>query len=117
MVGLVEHAVDCATTGGVNQLVKVLALEWGPLGITANAIAPTFIYAPGTVERLDGPDSLAGVVERILVGHVATVDDTAGAAISVASDAGRMLNDTVHIVDGGWTAQQSGTAKRFRPGS
>jgi len=105
VVGIVDHAVYCATKGGMNQLVKVLALEWGPLGITVNAIAPTFTYTPGTAERLDDPEYLASVVERIPVGHVATIDDIAGAAIYLASDAGRMVNGTIHLVDGGWTAQ------------
>jgi len=105
LVGIRDHAVYCASKGGVNQLVRVLALEWGHLGVTVNAVAPTFIHTPGTAERLDDPAYLAGVVDRIPVGHVGTIADVAGAVVYLASDAGAMVNGAILPVDGGWTAQ------------
>lgn len=105
LVGIRDHAVYCASKGAVNQLVRVLALEWGSAGITVNAVAPTFIYTPGTAERLDDPDYLAGVVDRIPMGHVGTIADVAGAVVYLASDAAAMVNGTILPVDGGWTAQ------------
>ena len=65
LVAIRDHAVYCASKGAVNQLVRVLALEWGALGVTVNAVAPTFIYTPATAERLDDPEYLRGVVDRI----------------------------------------------------
>jgi NAD(P)-dependent dehydrogenase (short-subunit alcohol dehydrogenase family) len=105
LVGIREHAVYCASKGAVNQLVRVLALEWGARGVTVNAVAPTFIYTPGTAERLDDPDYLQGVVERIPLGHVGSIADVAGAVVYLASDAGAMVTGSVLTVDGGWTAQ------------
>lgn len=105
LVGIRDHAVYCASKGAVNQLVRVLALEWGGAGVTVNAVAPTFIYTPGTAERLDDPAYLRGVVERIPVGHVGTIADVAGAVVYLASDAGGMVNGAILPVDGGWTAQ------------
>jgi NAD(P)-dependent dehydrogenase (short-subunit alcohol dehydrogenase family) len=105
LVGIREHAVYCASKGAVNQLVRVLALEWGPAGVTVNAVAPTFIYTPGTAERLDDPEYLRGVVQRIPLGHVGSIADVAGAVVYLASDAGAMVNGSVLTVDGGWTAQ------------
>jgi NAD(P)-dependent dehydrogenase (short-subunit alcohol dehydrogenase family) len=105
MVGIREHAVYCASKGAVNQLVRVLALEWGPLGVTVNAVAPTFVHTPGTAERLDDPEYRRGVVDRIPLGHVGTIADVAGAVVYLASDAGGMVNGHVLTVDGGWTAQ------------
>ena len=104
-VGIREHAVYCATKGGVNLLTKVLALEWSARGVTVNAVAPTFIYTPGTAERLDNPDYLQGVLDRLPIGHVGNITDVAGAVIYLASPAGGMVNGTVLLVDGGWTAQ------------
>ncbi|NIS36153.1 MAG: SDR family oxidoreductase, partial [Actinobacteria bacterium] len=69
----------------MNQLVRVLALEWGPLGVTVNAVAPTFIYTPGTAERLGDPDYRARVVERIPLGKVGEIKDVAGAVVYLAS--------------------------------
>jgi NAD(P)-dependent dehydrogenase (short-subunit alcohol dehydrogenase family) len=105
LVGIRDHVAYSASKGGVNQMVRVLALEWGPLGITVNAVAPTFIYTPGTAERLDDPEYLAVVVDRIPVGHVGEIKDVAGAVVYLASEAGAMVNGAVVTVDGGWTAQ------------
>jgi NAD(P)-dependent dehydrogenase (short-subunit alcohol dehydrogenase family) len=105
LVGIRDHVAYSSSKGGVNQMVRVLALEWGPLGVNVNAVAPTFIYTPGTAERLDDPDFLASVVDRIPVGHVGQIRDVAGAVIYLASEAGAMVNGTILAVDGGWTAQ------------
>jgi 2-deoxy-D-gluconate 3-dehydrogenase len=105
VVGIRDHAVYCASKGAVNQLVRVLALEWGALGVTVNAVAPTFIHTPGTAERLDDPVYLKGVVGRIPMGKVGTISDVAGAVVYLASDAAAMVNGSVLMVDGGWTAQ------------
>ncbi len=104
-VGIRDHAVYCASKGAVNQIVRVLALEWGARGVTVNAVAPTFIYTPGTAERLDDPDYRRAVVERIPIGKVGTIADVAGAVVYLASDAAAMVNGAILPVDGGWTAQ------------
>lgn len=105
VVGIRDHAVYSASKGGVNLLTKVLALEWSRRGVTVNAVAPTFIYTPGTAERLDQPEYLAGVLERIPIGRVGSITDVAGAVVYLASDAGAMVTGHVLLVDGGWTAQ------------
>ena len=61
----------------------------GPFGVTVNCVAPTFVRTPGTAERLDRPEFLADVLERIPVGRVGTTTDVAGAVIYLASDAPR----------------------------
>jgi 2-deoxy-D-gluconate 3-dehydrogenase len=105
LVGIVDHAVYCASKGGVNQLTRVLALEWSARGVTVNAVAPTFIYTPGTAERLDQPEYLERVLSRIPAGRVGSIDDVAGAVIYLASEAAGLVTGTVLPVDGGWTAQ------------
>ncbi|MEO8180517.1 MAG: 3-oxoacyl-ACP reductase family protein [Deltaproteobacteria bacterium] len=105
LVGIRDHAVYCASKGGVNQLTRVLALEWSARGVTVNAVAPTFIYTPGTRERLDQPEYLRAVLARIPAGRVGSIDDVAGAVIYLASDAAGLVTGSVLPVDGGWTAQ------------
>ncbi|MCQ3929331.1 MAG: 3-oxoacyl-ACP reductase [Chloroflexi bacterium] len=105
VVGIRDHAVYCASKGGVNQLTRVLALEWSANGVTVNAVGPTFIYTPGTAERLDNPEYRAGVVARIPSGQVGTITDVAGAVIYLASPAAALVTGTILLVDGGWTAQ------------
>jgi NAD(P)-dependent dehydrogenase (short-subunit alcohol dehydrogenase family) len=105
VVGIRDHAVYSTSKGGVNLLTKVLALEWSARGVNVNAVAPTFIYTPGTAERLDDPEYLAGVLERIPAGKVGTITDVAGAVVYLASPAADMVTGHVLVVDGGWTAQ------------
>ncbi len=105
LVGLPGSAVYCATKAGVNGMVRALAMEWGARGVTVNAIAPTWIYTPGTAERLDDPEFRRGVLARIPVGRIGTTDDVAAAVLYLASPAAGLVTGTVLSVDGGWTAQ------------
>lgn len=105
VVGITEGAAYCASKGGVNQLTKVLALEWSSRGVNINAVGPTFIHTPGTAERLDSPDFRDGVLARIPAGRIGTISDVAGAVIYLASPAADLVTGTLLLVDGGWTAQ------------
>jgi len=105
LVGIPRHAAYSASKGAVIALTRVLALEWATFGVTVNAVAPTFIRTPGTAERLDRPEFLADVVERIPVGRVGTTTDVAGAVLYLASPAASLVTGTVLVVDGGWTAR------------
>lgn len=104
-VAIRDHAVYCATKGGVDQFTRVMAIEWGGRGVTVNAVAPTFVRTPGTAERLDQPEFRTSVLDRIPVGRFGTITDVAAAVIYLASDAGGMVNGEILKVDGGWTAQ------------
>jgi len=77
LVGIRRHAAYSASKSAVIGLTRVLALEWSPQGVTVNAVAPTWVYTPGTKERLDDPAFLASVLERIPAGRVATTSDVA----------------------------------------
>lgn len=105
VVGIADHAVYCASKGGVNQLTRVMALEWSKHGVTVNAVGPTFIYTPGTAERLDDPEYRANVLRRIPANRIGDISDVAGAVIYLASDAAKLVTGTCLLVDGGWTAQ------------
>ncbi len=105
LVGLPDAAVYCTSKGGVNMMTKTLALEWAKHAITVNAIAPTFIYTPGTAPILDEPAMRESVLGKIPLGEFALTDDVASAIIYLASEAGRMVTGTVLVVDGGWTSQ------------
>jgi NAD(P)-dependent dehydrogenase (short-subunit alcohol dehydrogenase family) len=104
-VGIRRHAAYCASKGAVEQLTRVLALEWSARGVTVNAVAPTFIRTPGTSDRLDQPEFLADVLAKLPLGRVGTTMEVAGAVIFLASPAASLISGAVLAVDGGWTAQ------------
>ena len=104
-VGITRHAAYSASKGGVEALTRVLALEWAPHGVTVNAVAPTFVYTPGTAERLDDPDFRAETLARIPVGRFGTPTDVAAAVVYLTSRSAGLVTGTVLRVDGGWTAQ------------
>jgi NAD(P)-dependent dehydrogenase (short-subunit alcohol dehydrogenase family) len=104
-VGIRRHAAYSASKGGVELMTKVLALEWGPHGVTVNTVAPTFVRTPGTADRLDQPEFLRDVLTRIPIGRVGTTSEVAAAVIFLASPSAGLVNGTSVVVDGGWTAQ------------
>ncbi|MBI9095386.1 MAG: SDR family oxidoreductase [Sphaerochaeta sp.] len=104
VVAIPQEVVYCASKGGVNMLTKTLAVEWSGRGVTVNAVGPTFIRTPGTAQRLEDPEFLAGVLSKIPRGRVATIEDVASSVLYLASDGADMVTGTLLLVDGGWTA-------------
>jgi len=104
LIGIPGQPVYCSTKGAVIQLVRTLGVEWAKYGITVNAIAPTFIETNLTRKRLQDPEFLKFVLNKIPCGKLALPADIAAAAVYLASDEAGMVNAAVLTVDGGWTA-------------
>lgn len=104
LVGVPGQPVYCASKGAVINLVRTLAVEWAPHGVTVNAIAPTFIETNLTRKRLENPEFRAYVLRQIPGGKLAQPDDVAAAAVFLASEQAGMVTGTTLSVDGGWTA-------------
>lgn len=103
-VGFHERAAYCASKGGVTQLTKVLAGEWGRNGIRVNCVAPTFLRTPMTEPMLADQDFYQEVLSRIPLGYIGQPSDATGAVIYLASDAADMVTGSTILVDGGWVA-------------
>jgi gluconate 5-dehydrogenase len=97
-------AAYTASKGAVAQLTKALALEWGPLGILVNAIAPGYIATPLTAALVEDEKFTAWVKQRCPLQRWGTPEDLAGPAVFLASEAARFVNGQVLAVDGGWLA-------------
>jgi NAD(P)-dependent dehydrogenase (short-subunit alcohol dehydrogenase family) len=103
VVAIPGETIYCASKAAVNQMTKNLAYEWAAKKITVNAIGPTFIYTPGTAERLDNPKFRSKVLKNIPLGRVGTIDDIAGVVTFLSSAASDMITGAFLLIDGGWT--------------
>ncbi|WP_300072850.1 SDR family oxidoreductase [uncultured Ruegeria sp.] len=103
-VGGIDRAVYCGTKHAVEGFTKAMAIEWGPLGIRVNTIAPTFIRTPLGEQTLAIPKRRAWIEDKIKLGRVGELSDLTGAAVYLASDAASLVTGTALLVDGGWTA-------------
>ena len=92
-----------AAKGGVVQLTRTLAVEWGRHGIRVNAIGPNYTRTPLVRSSLDDPEKLAWIVSRTPLGRVGEPADMVGAAVFLASDASAYVTGHVLMVDGGWS--------------
>ena len=89
--------------GGIDALVRSLALDLGPLGIRVNEVAPGYIYT----ERWDVLDEKIKARRRLNcpLRHEATGGDIADAVAFLASDAARNIGGERLVVDAGCSAQ------------
>jgi NAD(P)-dependent dehydrogenase (short-subunit alcohol dehydrogenase family) len=98
-----EYAAYAASKGGVQQLTRVLGIEWCRQGIAVNAIAPAFTETPLTRSYLERPGAHERVVGKIPMGRLAEPRDIVGAAVFLASDAASFMVGQTIFVDGGRT--------------
>ncbi len=97
-------SVYAIAKAGVSQLTRALAVEWAPLGIRVNALAPTLTATPSREAVLEDPGRVQAIVGRIPLGRYATPEDLTGAALFLASRASDFVTGQTLYVDGGWTA-------------
>lgn len=94
-----------ASKGGVVQLARALANEWGASGVTVNALAPGYIATDNTAALQADAERSEAILARIPLARWGTAADLEGPVVFLASDAARYVNGTVLTVDGGWMAR------------
>ncbi|WP_033295998.1 SDR family NAD(P)-dependent oxidoreductase [Amycolatopsis jejuensis] len=93
-----------ATKGGLVQLFRTAAAEFGPSGVRVNAIAPGVVETPLTAQIKARPDWYEAYAKKGALGRWARAEELAGAVVYLASDASTFVTGSVLAVDGGWTA-------------
>jgi NAD(P)-dependent dehydrogenase (short-subunit alcohol dehydrogenase family) len=73
----------CVSKAGVDMLVKVAAVEWGPHAIRVNAVGPGVTRTPMLAEAERLPGWVDGLRERTALGRLGEADDVAGAIVGV----------------------------------
>lgn len=89
---------------GVSHMTRALALEWTPLGVRVNAIAPTATLTPTRMQGFADKERLAWLLSRIPMKRLAQTQDLVGAVLFLASDASDFVTGHTLFVDGGWHA-------------
>ena len=110
--GLLGHPAGytayCASKSAIDGITRALGCEWGPLGITVNAIAPTVFRSPLTAWMFGDDErartTRAGFLARVPKGRLGEPDDLAGPLLFLASKASDFYTGHILYADGGYTA-------------
>jgi gluconate 5-dehydrogenase len=100
-LGKADDAAYVAAKGGLEALTRALAVEFGPHGITANAISPGFFATEANEEMVGDAGTAEFLERRCPLRRWGRPAEIAGAAVFLASEAGSYVNGHVLTVDGG----------------
>ena len=104
-VGFPGAVAYCATKGAVELMSKALTLEYGAEGVRFNCIAPGNIRTPMNEHLLADPAYEKAMLDATPSGRIGTVDEIAGAAVFLASEAAAYIFGSSLLIDGGWIAR------------
>jgi NAD(P)-dependent dehydrogenase (short-subunit alcohol dehydrogenase family) len=99
---MMRQAHVCAAKAGVNQLIRVLAMEWGPVGVRVNGISPGPIAGTEGMARLaptlEAEEAITG---RIALRRYGAISEVAESAVFLCSDSAAYITGTILDCDGG----------------
>jgi 3-oxoacyl-[acyl-carrier protein] reductase len=101
-----EHPHYAAAKAGLVGLIQTLAVEYGPDGVTANAVAPGVIETPQALDPVNslGPEALAAVAPRVPVRRVGQPEDIAHLFAFLASEEAGYISGQLIVADGARSA-------------
>lgn len=93
----------CASRGGVLQLTKSLAAEWGPKGVTVNVLAPGWFRTDQTRKLWENNVWMGEMKKRIPAGRIGEPEELGSAAVYLASEDSAYVNGSLFMIDGAFT--------------
>lgn len=94
-----------AGKGGIVQLTRAIAQEWGPHGITCNAIGPGFFPTALTAPVFGNGELAARHAAQTCLGRNGELKDVNGLTVFLASEAAAYITGQTIMLDGGYTAK------------
>lgn len=103
-VGIAGGVHYTASKGGVIGMSETLAVEWAPLGINVNVIAPGAIDTP-MVQAAEIPkEAMDAMLARVPLKRIGKPEEVSAMVVFLASDEASYITGTTCYVDGGWLA-------------
>jgi NAD(P)-dependent dehydrogenase (short-subunit alcohol dehydrogenase family) len=103
--GMDLRAAYTATKAGLSGLVRSLAIEWGPRGVTVNAVGPGIIETPLIRAYMDQyPERVKAAIDNTPLRRIGMPEEVADVVVFLASDAARFISGQTIFVDGGLSA-------------
>jgi NAD(P)-dependent dehydrogenase (short-subunit alcohol dehydrogenase family) len=103
--GIFPNPAYQTSKGAVVNMTRALALEFAPLKIRVNAVAPTFVRTPLTEPIFSNPEVLDKVMQHTPLGVLPETDDIAAAILFLAGPAARCITGVTLPVDSGYLAR------------
>ncbi len=98
--GLPGHVAYSTAKAGLLGMMRVMAVEWGPNGVTVNAVSPTLVDTPMSQATWTA-EQKEKLLELIPTRRLALMSDVASAVTYLASESAGMINGQNLVVDGG----------------
>lgn len=103
-IGIVNQLAYASSKGGVEQMTKIMALEWARAGVRVNAIAPTYFETDLVKQIRDDKERFDFINTRTPMGRWGQLEEIEGLVIFLAGSASDFITGQSIAIDGGWTA-------------
>ena len=102
------NAPYCASKGGLRMLMRTMAVELAPHGITVNNIGPGAIFTPIDADVQANPEMEAALMAEIPLGRWGKPEEVANLAIFLASEDASYVTGCTYYIDGGMLRMSGG---------
>ncbi len=102
-IGIINQLAYASAKGGVDQMTKIMAIEWAKLGVRVNAIAPTYFETEMVKQIRNDKERFDFINTRTPMGRWGKLEEIEGIVIFLSSPASDFITGQSIAIDGGWT--------------
>lgn len=102
-IAIINQLAYASAKGGVDQMTKIMAIEWAKLGVRVNAIAPTYFETEMVKQIRNDKERFDFINNRTPMGRWGQLEEIEGIVVFLASPASDFITGQSIAIDGGWT--------------